>query len=398
MNEKLIKLCRSRDLVAIFRGLAQDEVFNKLMILIGSDSRRLSCYLGDYSDFVSELYSKNTIDLSQYLLKITLEDDNVFIQEAAKGNVPPREMQECLLNELKFLQEVSQLTPDDFIAVAHHDGYFPRWTNSKVDFIESYLQRIREIDNYGYGKWAQSNMFVYRNEEVVPVTHPDPQRLDELFGYDAERQSVVDNTLALLNGKFAQNVLLYGDAGTGKSSTVKAIVNQYAANGLRLIELTKDQLGAIPQIIEEISNNPLKFIIFIDDLSFSADEDRFGALKATLEGSAAARSNNMAIYATSNRCHLVKESFSDREGDDIHVNDSMQETLSLSSRFGLRVNFSAPDKKGYLEIAAAIAKAKNVKMEDNFNLKALQFALSSGNGRSPRTAKQFVDQLANSAN
>ena len=395
MNEKLIKLCRSRDLVAIFRVLAQDEVFNKLMILIGSDSRHLSCYLGDYSDFVSELYNQNTIDLSQYLLKITLEDDNIFIQEAAKGNVPPREMQECLLNELKFLQEVSQLTPDDFISVAHHDGNFPRWINSKVDFIESYLQRIREIDNYGYGKWAKSNMFIYRNEEIMPAKFPDPQRLSEFISYENQRQQVVDNTLALINGKYAQNVLLYGDAGTGKSSTVKAIVNEYAANGLRLIEITKDQISHIPDIVEEISCNPLKFIILIDDLTFSADEDSSGALKATLEGSAA-RSNNILIYATTNRSNLVKESLSDRDGDDIHVNDPAQESLSLPSRFGLRVNFSAPDKKGYLEIAAAIAKSKGVKMEDNFNLKALQFALASGSGRSPRTAKQFVNQLMNS--
>ena len=238
-------------------------------------------------------------------------------------------------------------------------------------------------------------MFIYRNEEITPLKYPDPQRLSEFISYENQRQQVVDNTLALINGKYAQNVLLYGDAGTDKSSTVKAIVNEYAANGLRLIEITKDQISHIPDIVEEICCNPLKFIILIDDLTFSADEDSSGALKATLEGSAA-RSNNMLIYATTNRSNLVKESLSDRDSDDIHVNDSAQGALSLPSRFGLRVNFSAPDKKGYLEIAAAIAKSKGVKMEDNFNLKALQFALTSGSGRSPRTAKQFVNQLMNS--
>ena len=237
-------------------------------------------------------------------------------------------------------------------------------------------------------------MFIFREGSIVPVKSHDTQKLSELYGYDIQRNSVINNTLALLNGKPALNALLYGDAGTGKSSTVKAIVNEYSPLGLRLIEITKEQLRNIPEIVEEISGNPLKFIIFIDDLSFTAGEDSFGALKATLEGSVAANADNMVIYATSNRRHLIKETFSDREGDDVHRNDSLQETLSLSARFGLRVNFSRPDKNAYVAIASELAKSRGIKMsEKDIALKAEQFAISSGNGRSPRTAKQFVEQL-----
>ena len=143
----------------------------------------------------------------------------------------------------------------------------------------------------------------------------------------------------------------------------------------------------------------MKFIIFIDDLSFTAGEDCFGALKAVLEGSVSARSDNIAIYATSNRRHLVKENFSDREGDDIHRNDTMQETLSLSARFGLRVNFARPDKKEFIRIAGEIAGQKGFDLDEkDFEMKAESFAMSSGNGRSPRTAKQFVNQLINQNN
>ena len=303
-------------------------------------------------------------------------------------------MTECLINELRFFQEISELTSADFVKNLDYDGFLPEWTNSAVDIVGSYLERLKLVHRYGYGQYAQYKMFTLKDAEIVPVKFPDKQKLSELFGYERERQAVIDNTLALIDGKKAQNALLYGDAGTGKSSTIKAVVNEFADKGLRLVEITKEQLRDIPAIIDELSENPLKFIIFIDDLSFTAGEDCFGALKAVLEGSVSARSDNIAIYATSNRRHLIKESFSDREGDDIHRNDTMQEMLSLSARFGLRVNFSRPDKKKYTAIAIELAKAHGINLpDDEIILKAEQFAVSSGNGRSPRTAHQFINQL-----
>lgn len=391
MSEKLEKLESQKHKVVIFRKIGKDTVISDLMYLLSANDENFTDY---YCDFVSSLYDKDYVNISEYILKAVLENDNFYIRKSAKGEKIPQEMTECLLNELRFFQELSELTPEDFTENFDCDGFLPKWTVSPVDIIGSYMERLKFVHCYGYGKYAEYTMFSMKDGEIVPVKYPDSQKLSELYGYEREIKAVTDNTLALVNGKKAQNVLLYGDAGTGKSSTVKAVVNEFAGMGLRLVEITKEQLKDIPVLIDELSENPLKFIIFIDDLSFTSGEDCFGALKAVLEGSVSARSDNIAIYATSNRRHLIKENFSDREGDDVHRNDTMQETLSLSARFGLRVNFSRPDKKNYTAIAAALAKAHGINLpDDEIILKAEQFAVSSGNGRSARTAKQFVNQL-----
>lgn len=394
MNEKFTELCRKRDSVVIFRSLGDDSVVSDLMYLIGADTEDTSEFIRYYSDFVQSLY-ENTVNLSEYLLKAVLESENMYIQQIALGKTPDPLMQECLIHELMFFQELSRLTPEDFTDELDYDGFLPKWYTSEIDFVGSYSERIRMIGQYGYGKYARSSVFILRDKEIIPVKYPDTQRLSDLYGYERERNAVINNTLALLDDKPAQNVLLYGDAGTGKSSTVKAIVNEYASQGLRLIEITKEQLRDLPQIIDSISRNPLKFILFIDDLSFTSGEDCFGALKATLEGSVSARADNIAIYATSNRRHLVKESFSDREGDDIHRNDTIQEMISLSARFGLTVGFYKPDKKAYINIVKALAEKNGITMdEDKLSVQAEAFALR-GSGRSARTAKQFVNQLVN---
>ena len=394
MNDKIKQLGTELNTIAVFRNVLLDSVVSRLKKLTEtSPDDSTSVFLERYSDFVQKLYG-STSDLTEYLLKIVLEDENICIVRKGQG----LEIDSCISsaaeNELHILERLSQLTPQDFAEYSGYDGYLPQWRTHSADFSAEYSHRLENVSCCGYGKWTVSNMFIFRNGSIVPVKYPDTQRLSELYGYERERSEVLENTLALVNGRPAQNALLYGDAGTGKSSTVKAVVNELCDRGLRLIEISKEQLRNIPEIIDEISSNPLKFIIFIDDLSFTSGEDCFGALKATLEGSVSARAANMVIYATSNRRHLVRESFSDREGDDVHRNDTMQETLSLSARFGLRVNFSRPDKKAYVEITAKLAKSKGIDMDENeLALKAEQFAVASGNGRSPRTAKQFVNSL-----
>lgn len=394
MSEKIEKLILKRNAVVIFRETDEDDVINDLMYLLSADIDDAEKFMRCYCNFVDSLYETGDTDLSKHILKVVLESNNSYIRKSARGEKIPQEMTECLINELKFFQELSELTPDDFLFEFDCDSFMPKWANSPVDIAGSYMERLKLVHRYGYGKYAEYTMFCMKDEKIVPVKYPDKQKLSELYGYERERQAVIDNTLALLSGKKVQNVLLYGDAGTGKSSTVKAVVNEFAERGLRLIEITKEQLNQIPVIVDELSENPLKFIIYIDDLSFTAGEDCFGALKAFLEGSVSSKADNIAIYATSNRRHLIKESFSDREGDDVHRNDTMQEMLSLSARFGLRVNFSRPDKKKYTAIAVELAKAHGINLsDDEIILRAEQFAISSGNGRSPRTAKQFVNQL-----
>ena len=209
-----------------------------------------------------------------------------------------------------------------------------------------------------------------------------------------KNKKIIANTEVLLNDHLASNVLLYGDAGTGKSATVKAIANEYSNKGLRLIELGKKQLYLLPRLLDLLSSNPLKFILFIDDLSFQDNDDEFSALKAVLEGSVSVRCHNTVIYATSNRRHLVKETFQAREGDEIHRQDTMQETISLSERFGIKVYFEKPKKDLYLDIVYGLAKQYNVKMDEKeLALKAEQFALRKS-GRSARAARQLIEQLA----
>ena len=254
--------------------------------------------------------------------------------------------------------------------------------------------RAAQVGHKGFGMFARHHVFTLEDGRLTPVRYPDPQRLSELPGYERERQKVIENTRALLAGKPAANVLLYGDAGTGKSSTVKAIANEYAADGLRLVEVKKHQLYQMPALMDELAQNPLKFILFIDDLSFAANDDNFAALKAILEGSVGGRSHNVAVYATSNRRHLVKERMSDRTGDDLHEGDTRQEMMSLSARFGLTVTFQQPDKARFDAILLDLAKQYKLQMpSDQLFLRGEAFALRAG-GRSPRVAKQFVELAA----
>lgn len=228
----------------------------------------------------------------------------------------------------------------------------------------------------------------------MPILHPDPIEIGSLVGYERERGLVVENTAALAAGLPAANVLLCGDAGTGKSSTVKAVANRFFPQGVRLLELRKEQLRLLPGVMDELSGNPLKFILFLDDLSFQRNDDSFGELKAILEGTAAAKAPNVAIYATSNRRHLVRETFSERDGDDVHRQDTLQEIASLSERFGLSVLFGRPDKALYLTIVQSLALRAGIPAPpDGFAAEAEAFALRKG-GRSARAAEQFVQSLA----
>ena len=232
-------------------------------------------------------------------------------------------------------------------------------------------------------------MFRVKDERIVPIRTDSAMSPDEFVGYQSQRETVRRAFVSLLDGMPAENVLLYGDAGTGKSSTVKALVKDLADRGLRLIELKKDQLTDLPAVMEEVRVQPLKFVIFIDDLSFGKNDDQFSMLKAALEGSAAGTAENALICATSNRRHIVKETFSDRTGDDVHRNDTMTELLSLSDRFGLTVYYEKPNKAQYLETVSVLAARAGLPVTEELLTAAEAYALKKGS-RSPRAAKQFV--------
>ncbi len=347
----------------------------------------------NYCGFIDGLYAE-TENLTQYVLDRILESDNIYIRRRAAGKPAGELLEECLANELWVLGRLAQLPCYELLDRMNYDGFLPRYRTEEVDFSMVYATRMKQLDKYGYGIYARYNMFSVRDGAIIPVKSPDPVRLTDFSGYERERGEVIENTLALLKGLPANNVLLYGDCGTGKSSTVKAIANEYAKDGLRLIELKKKQLHELPEIVTQIADSPLKFIIFIDDLSFTEDDDDFAALKAILEGSIDSKADNLCIYATSNRRHLVRETFSARRGDEVHAKDTMQELYSLADRFGITVTFVKPDKSLYLQVVTDLAKRSGVDMPEEELLKRAEvFALSRA-GRSPRAARQFVDSLA----
>ncbi|MDD3693648.1 MAG: ATP-binding protein [Oscillospiraceae bacterium] len=245
----------------------------------------------------------------------------------------------------------------------------------------------------GVGVFTKYTAFVWQNCDIKPVVHPDPIRLNDLKGYESQRSIAIENTLSFLDGYEANNMLLYGDRGTGKSSTVKALLNEYSCRGLRMVEIPKESLNELAALTERLAAIPMKFIVFIDDLSFSGNDDSFSALKAVLEGGLSARPKNVLVYATSNRRHLVRENFGDRGNDDIHREDTLQETVSLSDRFGIILTFLLPDKKRFLEIIELLAADRGLEIDRKTLLDAAErYALERG-ARSPRFARQFIAQV-----
>ncbi len=383
--------------LVIFRALLEDPVVARLVDLTDrmAESEGVTSAVCDAAArFESALFERTT-DWGSYLSAAVLETETVCVRQAVAGKSTPV-LEQALDSELQFLQALCGLTLDALLEAADCQSrelaFLPRWEASAVDLPEAYAQRMREAGKKGYGMFAKHHVFTVENGQLVPVRYPDPQKLSELPGYEKEREKVIANTRALLAGTPANNVLLYGDAGTGKSSTVKAIANAYAADGLRLVEVKKNQLYQIPDLMDKLAANPLKFILFIDDLSFSSNDDNFAALKAILEGSVGGRARNIAVYATSNRRHLIKETLTDRSGDDIHEADTRQELMSLSARFGLTVTFQRPEKARFEAILTELARQHHIQMPlDQLMVKAEAFAIRAG-GRSPRVAKQFIEQ------
>nr|WP_330426960.1 ATP-binding protein [Blautia sp. OF11-22] len=233
------------------------------------------------------------------------------------------------------------------------------------------------------------------NVEIIPITNIPDVRLSDLVGYEIPKQKLIDNTKAFVEGKKANNCLLFGDAGTGKSSSIKGILNEYYDQGLRMIEVYKHQFQDLNELIAQIKNRNYKFIIYMDDLSFEEFEIEYKYLKAVIEGGLEKRPDNILIYATSNRRHLIKEDYSDKEGtrQDMHTSDTVQEKLSLVYRFGVSIYFGAPDKKEFQKIVSTLAERYGVTLrEEELLAEANKWELSHG-GLSGRTAQQFIDYL-----
>lgn len=305
----------------------------------------------------------------------------------------------------------------NYKAVGKSEQIFNKSVSEKVQELSLEIEKAEDekqmyeivtgfYKKYGVGKFGLNKAFRVAHDEtsgeiLSPITSTGNMSLDDLIGYESQKKKLIENTEAFLNGKKANNVLLFGDAGTGKSTSIKAILNHYYSQGLRMIEVYKHEFKDLSRIISEIKNRNYRFIIYMDDLSFEEFEIEYKYLKAVIEGGLETKPDNVLIYATSNRRHLIRETWSDRSDmsqDELHRSDTMQEKLSLAARFGVSIGFYKPSQQEYFDIVRGLAaKYPEINMSDEqLCLEANKWELSHG-GISGRTAQQFINHLAGTA-
>lgn len=305
----------------------------------------------------------------------------------------------------------------NYQAIEKNSSRYNKNVSEKVQFLSEQIDQARDEEeiftcttdfyrDYGVGVFGLNKAFRIKKEcgqlEIFPITNTQDIWLSDLVGYELQKKKLVDNTKAFVEGKKANNVLLFGDSGTGKSTSVKAILNEYYAKGLRMIEIYKHQFEDLSAVIARIKNRNYKFIIYMDDLSFEEFEIEYKYLKAVIEGGLETKPDNVLIYATSNRRHLIRETWNDRSDmektEELHRSDTMQEKLSLVARFGITINFSSPAQKEFLTIVKQLAKRQGILnlTEEELCAQANKWELSH-EGMSGRTAQQFVNYLAGQA-
>lgn len=330
--------------------------------------------------------------LSEYIHDTLIFSEQPMIEKYLKNKNPL--IFKAIEYDIERIKDISSLSSEEIKKYLTHTfnrdfSALPDFENGFFPFDANYF--INYCRENGSGLFAKYKAFTYSKSQLVPIENHDPIRLTDLKRYEVQRKQIVDNTICFINDKPANNALLYGDRGTGKSSTIKALLNEYPT--LRMIQIDKKQICDIFDIYGKLKNIPLHFIIFIDDLCFNEDDEDFFILKQALDGSLNAKPANILIYATTNRRHLIKETNANRVENYVHKNDAVDDNMSLSERFGLFVTFSTPNKDQFLDIARKIAKDKGVYIDEaKFDAGIERFALKRG-GRSPRIAKQYVEML-----
>ncbi len=418
-------LLRARGM-AVLRGVLASPVSKYFLALLGLLAARRpdpAAVAGTFGRLWEDLALERERLLPDawrsHLVGRLLDDENAFSLAAERGEASPALVNQTS-RDLRTLRRLFDLEAEPLLnvvedAVPGLEGVWVPWTDPERGDTSSprhVLARKLEatedwgrcaglladhFSRHGAGSFGRHGAFRWGEDGLRAVDEPDPVRLADLVGYERVREPLLTNTERFLAGLPAHHVLLYGMPGTGKSSTVKAVMNEYADRGLRLVEVAKEDLGALPRVLENLRSRAPRFVIFVDDLSFEENEVEYKALKALLEGRVEEPPGNVRVYATSNRRNLIRERFSERDeggaGDDVHARDTMQEKLSLSARFGLRVTFPTPDQGQYLEIVAGLARRRGIEMPDE-ELKERAILWDRWHaGRSGRTARQFVDEL-----
>lgn len=400
MMTKAKKAAYTMASLSVYKGILKRTVPKAFFRLLWAEDEK--SFLQAWGNFLAVLCERGfSENLMECITQTALYDENAFSLAAAAGETHfAPSLMAAVEHDLQAILDISSLTPEDLLRDCPFESVrtmnLPGWqVGEPMEALRGPLSEcIPQMAAYyranGCGMYARYRAFIWRDGMIQPVAYPDKTCLSDLKGYDVPRNEAISNTVAFLENLPANNCLMYGDRGTGKSSTVKALLNEFYPKGLRVIEMPKESLMDFPKLVDQIAAIPMKFIIFIDDLSFSNQDDTYAALKAVLQGGLAAQPENALIYATSNRRHLVRETFSDRDGDELHRNDTIQESLSLADRFGLAINFSLPTKQEYLEIVQLLAEQRGLQEHvKELEIGAEAWAISRG-GRSPRCAQQFI--------
>lgn len=386
--------------ISVYKNILETEPMKALLRL--TEAKTADALIRSYTDLVYSVWSEGFSTLPDYI-SWHLKYDESFIGNAIAAGTAPQFMEDAAAMDIRRLSSVAMLScsglkrnianacsrlGEEYTSIIQNLAELPMGRGfQEEEIFESYRKK-------GCGQFALGRAFHWGKGQLTQVKHSDPIDQRDMIGYEFQRNAVVENTRVMLSGKPTNNVLLYGDSGTGKSATVKSLVNIPEFYNLRLIEIAKNSLDELTELIRQISRHTQKFIIYIDDLSFEQEDKGFSALKTALEGGLERRPDNVAIYVTSNRRHMIRESFSDRQGDDVHVRETMEERTSLSERFGLRLSYLALDKKKYQDMVLSMCHRMGLDLPDNQILvEANRWEIQHG-GRTPRVAVQLVEKLA----
>lgn len=385
----------------IYRNILRDKIVKKIIESENSKKNLFEAAAILVKFAAKRGYSGNI--LKRYIYDLVKKDENSFTRSADINKVN-KNIEKIAIKDIQsikqFILKCSELFEKSGIDILFNENECKK---DECQFFEIMEEKdiykiVIDLINYhsknGTGNFINSSSFKWKNGKFKSVKNADVITFDEIVGYEYQKSVVIQNTEALANGKKANNIILTGARGTGKSSSVKAAVHRFASFGVKIIEITREQIADLGIMMEKLAKSGRKYIIFIDDISFESFETGYKQIKSIIDGGLEKKPENIVLYATSNRRHIVKESFSEREGqDEVRMSDAINEKLSLSDRFGITLHFMAPTQTEYLEMVYAIAENCGIKMDrESIKREAIKWEITQ-NGKSGRTAKQFVDYL-----
>ncbi len=374
----------------VFGNILNDDLTKAIL-----SNENLDKYMGKIIEF-AELNSVTDDIVTEYVYTRLADDENVLSRLLGEGKTVGRDLLNVAEADLKkIIEALKQADKLEYTPSEHDIRYATGFDTSIRRMVKE--ERASELcallathyRTLGTGIYARYTALLCSKDGLSGIENPDTTDFSSLIGLEHIKKILNDNTEQFLSGKRANNVLLFGDRGTGKSSCVKALLNKYSPQGLRVVELPKNCISMIPDLYKELAKRPQKFILYLDDLSFEKHEPEYRSLKVSMEGQLGSVPQNVLIFATSNRRHLIKENWKDREGGDVHAGDNMQEMLSLSERFGISLVFAAPNQTEYLNIVRTLLEKKGIEMTDEISKKAIAWQMHYG-GRTPRCASQFA--------